>query len=42
MGAKVVKLGSCDKHPAYCQDLKVERVVYEINVMVLVSSLVSK
>ena len=23
MGAKAIKLGSWDKHPAYCQDLNV-------------------
>ena len=33
MGAKTIKLGSWDKHAAYCKDLNVERVVYEINVM---------
>ena len=30
MGTKAIKLGSWDKHPAYCS----KRVVYEINVMV--------
>ena len=34
MGAKAIKLGSWDKYPAYCYDLNVECVVYEINVMV--------
>ena len=34
MGAKAIELGSWDKYPAYCEDLNVERVVYEINVMV--------
>ena len=24
VGAKAIKLGSCDKHPAYCLDLNVE------------------
>ena len=24
VGAKAIKLGSCDKHPAYCSDLNVE------------------
>ena len=24
MGAKAIKLGSWDKHPAYCQDLNVD------------------
>ena len=24
VGAKATKLGSCDKHPAYCKDLNVE------------------
>ena len=24
MGAKAIKLGSCDKHPAYCLDLNVD------------------
>ena len=24
VGAKAIKLGSCDKHPAYCKDLNVE------------------
>ena len=33
MGAKAIKLGSWDKHPAYCLDLNVECLVYEINVM---------
>ena len=33
-GSKAIKLGSWDKHPAYCWDLNVELVVYEINVMV--------
>ena len=34
VGAKAIKLGSWDKHPAYFYDLNVERVVDEINVMV--------
>ena len=34
VGAKAIKLGSWDKHPAYCWDLNVEHVLYEINVMV--------
>ena len=34
MGAKAINLGSWGKYPAYCYDLIVERVVYEINVMV--------
>ena len=34
MGAKAIKLGSWDRYPAYCSDLNVERVVYEINVMI--------
>ena len=25
VGAKATKLGSCDKHPAYCYGLKVDR-----------------
>ena len=34
MGAKAIKLGSLDKHPAYCWDLNVERALYEMDVMV--------
>ena len=36
VGARVIKLGSWDKHPAHGLDLNFERVVYEINVMVYV------
>ena len=38
MGAKAIKLGSWDKYPAYCWDLNVERVVYEMNAMVYFQS----
>ena len=34
VGAEAIEIGSWDKHPAYCLDLNVKRVVYEINVMV--------
>ena len=36
MGAKAIKLGSWDKHPAYCKDLKVNvwHMRNGINVMV--------
>ena len=33
MGAKAIKLGSWDKHPAYCQDLMSVSGVCETNVM---------
>ena len=34
MGAKAIKLGSWDKHPAYRQDLNVGHLRNGINVMV--------